>query len=569
MGTLTEADFIHRTGQLRTVDAGALVEFALTPFARVRYLNAEADLRDVPLGTVCEMVLLEDARGRLNQAVALQAQTAAEPAATEEQRKKHNAFLKARGLAAWIDRVEGKNLTVTFFGDPAGMEALFKDEGIVPEQWAKEHRRVAVAVANEELRTYNPPVDNKGALVQEIQTGLAEACGCSGQRWVIQPDLLLEGFRKGRVVRIFVHPGWPIEDMPYGEGLYSEVFGVNPSGPEANQFPFRTDFGNEHLPWYQLKPNEFPPLLSEHRISGELTKVDLAHRTGQFRTDRTGEVVDFALLPYGSVMVMNAEADLSELALGSRCQFLLHPDEQGAFTKASAITDEFTRLASEKLTYRLNRAQLDQGILHAAWKVPPVENDKSRMEQPPDYGQCELAVDASTRVWKNGKPGKLEELTVGEEFIVNQTGRTATSRGRCLDLWVGAETITAATVQQRAKHDALLKEHGLPAWIDRVEGNKLTLTLINGPQRNEFKQFFDDNFKQGQEIKFAPADATLNLRDPQAPLLNARFTDNQNIPLATHGCSGTRIAIEQTAASGDFHPGGVLRLFAPGWPGKE
>ena len=562
-GELAEADFIHRAGQFRTEGSGELVDFTLTPFAAVRYRNAEADLRDIPLGARCEFFLYQDAQGAFTQAAAVQAESDVDTAATEEQRKKHNAFLKVRGVAAWIDRVDGKKLTVTFFGDPAGLHALFKDEGIVSEQWAKEHRRVSVAVANEELRTYNPPVDNKGAIVQSVESVPVDNYGCSGERWVIQPDLLLEGFRKGRVVRIFVHPSWPIADMPFGEGLYSEAPGVNPSGPEANQFPFRTDFGNAHLPWYQIQPGEFPPYLSEHRVSGELVKVDVLQRCGQFRTDRTGELVDFTLLPFGSVMALNAEADLGDLAPGMRCQFFLHPDAQGAFTKASVITDEYTRLASDNLTYRLEATKPDQGKLLVAWKIPEVENDRNRMEQPPDLGHSELTFDAHTRMWKGDQPAKRSDLAVGDELLVNVTGRTITSRGRCTDIWIGPETHKTATAQQRAKHDAFLKEHGLPAWIERVDGKRLVVTLFYGTHRKDFKTLFDDHFKQGQEIKFAPADDTIQL---SAPALTAGFTDNQNIPTVTYGCSGTRITIEPKATLDSFQKGTILRLFAPGWP---
>ena len=562
-GELVEADFIHRTGQFRKEGGGELVDFTLTPFAAVRYRNAEADLRDIPLGARCEFFLYQDATGAFTKAAAVQAESDADAAATEEQRKKHNAVLKVRGLAAWIDRVDGKKLTVTFFGDPAGVRALFKDEGIVPEQWAKEHRRVSVAVANEELRTYNPPVDNKGAIVQSVESVPVDNYGCSGERWIIQPDLLLEGFRKGRVVRIFVHPSWPIADMPFGEGLYSEAPGVNPSGPEANQFPFRTDFGNAHLPWYQLQPGEFPPYLSEHRVSGELVKVDVLQRTGQFRTDRTGELVDFTLLPFGSVMALNAEADLRDFPLGTRCQFFLHPDEKDAFTKASVITDEYTRLASDKLTYRLEAAKPDQGKLLVAWKIPEVENDRNRMEQPPDLGHSELTTDTTTRVWKDDQPAKLSDLATGDELLVNLTGRTATSRGRCTDIWVGTETHKAATARQRAKHDAFLKERGLPAWIERVDGKRLVVTLLNGTHRNEFKQLFDDNFKPGQEIKFVQTDDTLH---PSAPALPARLTDNQNISMVAYGCSGTRIIIEPSVPFEGARQGGILRVFAAGWP---
>ena len=562
-GELVEADFIHRTGQFRTEGTGELVDFTLTPYAAVRYRNAEADLRDIPLGARCEFFLYQDAAGAFTKAAAVQSEPDADAAASEAQRKRHNAFLKVRGLAAWIDRVDGKKLTVTLFGDPAGMRALFKDEDVDAEKWVKEKQRVAVAVANEELRTYNPPVDNKRAAVLEVQSAPVDNYGCSGERWVIEPDLLLEGFRKGRVVRIFVQPSWPIADMPFGEGLYSERPGVNPGGIEANQFPFRTDFGNAHLPWYALQPGELPPLLSAHRVSGELVKVDAARRSGQFRTDCTGELVDFALLPFASVLALNAEADLGDLAPGTRCQFFLHPDEKGAFTKVSVITDEFTRLADEKITYRVEAAQPGQGKLFVAWKIPEIENELSHMEQPPDLGRGELTTDATTRVWKGDQPAKLGDIAVGDELLVNLMGRTATSRGHCTEIWIGPETHKTATTQQRAKHDALLKERGLPAWIERVDGKKIVLTLINGPRRDEFKKLFDDNFKPGQEIKFAPADETLNAT---AAALPARLTDNQNIPLVTYGCSGTRIVIEPSVPLEGARKGGTLRLFAPGWP---
>ncbi len=74
---------------------------------------------------------------------------------------------------------------------------------------------------------------------------------------------MLEGFRRGRVVRVF-GPGWPIKDQFYGESLMgygyarlqtAEIVELTPKEYPA-QFPFRTDYGNEHLPWYQLQPGQ-------------------------------------------------------------------------------------------------------------------------------------------------------------------------------------------------------------------------------------------------------------------------------------------------------------------------
>jgi hypothetical protein len=42
---------------------------------------------------------------------------------------------------------------------------------------------------------------------------------------------------------------------------------------------FRTDGGDEKLPWFQLKPGEFPPDGSAHSIAGELIALDHINRT--------------------------------------------------------------------------------------------------------------------------------------------------------------------------------------------------------------------------------------------------------------------------------------------------
>ena len=548
-GDLVEADYIHRCGVFRRDGDGALINFTLPPFGSVWYLNAEADLRDVPLDTHFVFFLYQDDKGIFSQAATMQDEyTLAakegftyrlkaakvmdgklvvsqhnllknEPEAvqeeisvndktrvwkgekhvtlkdlaagdellfnvtggwrqtlrsctdvwvgtdthkrtTEQQRKRHLAFLKARGLPAWIDRTDGDKLTVTLFSDdPAALQSWFKAEGIDPAVWAKEHRRISVAVANEHLRTYLPNVTNKGATVQAFQSVPTDCYGCSGIRLLLHPELMLEGFRKGRIVRLF--PGsWPIEEMPFGEGLFAGGHDEEPADSKEllpADFPYRTDFGNENLPWYTLQPDKFPPDHSEHRIGGELVKVDATHRAGQFRADRTGELVNFTLPPVGKVLYLNADATLTDLPLGMRCLFFLYKDEKGAFTRAAVVEDEYSYLASNTLAYRLEAAQLDAGKLVVARHPAPVKVDyvlEPRVA--PDFGRLELEVDNRTRVWKGDKQVTLRDVAIGDELLVNLAARTATSRGCCTDIWVGADTFKFATEQQRKKHAAFL-----------------------------------------------------------------------------------------------------------------
>jgi hypothetical protein len=269
---------------------------------------------------------------------------------------------------------------------------------------------------------------------------------------------MLEGFRRGRVVRVFGN-GWPVKDQFYGESLMgygyarlqAEELMESPPKEYPAQFPFRTDYGNEQLPWYQLKTAEAPPRFAEHLVFGELVKVEAAARTGQFRADRSGEIVDFTLIPEGAVKYLNADSSLAELPPGTRCRFHLFQDEKGAFTRASLVSDEFSFLAANALTYRVEELKLAEGKLHVARQMPEVKNYNGDMEKPPDIGRSELRVSDETRVWKGSEPAKLSDLAVGDALLVNVTAELPMQPSRCTDIWVGEDTHKLVTEAQKKK----------------------------------------------------------------------------------------------------------------------
>jgi hypothetical protein len=540
-GELVAADFIHRTGQFRTSKTGELVEFTMPPYGAVNYLNAEADLRDIPLGAFFLFFLNQDQQGgftrlatmqdqftmdashaftyRLNEVRAgegkllttkqslpknqpdlgqkelllkpetrlwkgdrqvkladlargeellfnLTGKTADSPgwctdiwvgaethqAATAGQRQKFAEFTKRRGVPGWIDRTEGNKVTLTFFsGDTRAFKEFYASEFAV----GKETR---VCVANDELRTWNPPVDGERGSIVAVKSLPQDGYGCSGLRITTTVSNMLEGFRKGRVVRVF-GPGWKAQDEFYGESLMGYGFGrmldheliENVAKEYPDQFPFRTDYGNAHLPWYRPEPGKLPPPFAAHLVIGELVSADPATGTGRFRPEGTGETVDFTLLPEGAVKALNAKATLADLPPGSRCRFSMFQDEKGAFTRASLVTDEFTRLASNSITHRLDALKLAEGKLLVATQLPEVKDYNGDMQRPPDIARCELRVNDATRVWKGDQSAKLSDLAVGDVLLVNLTSEQPGAPSVCTDLWVGAETHKLATDRQAKK----------------------------------------------------------------------------------------------------------------------
>ena len=544
-GELVGVDFILRKGQFRATKTGELMDFTLPPYGAINYLNAEADLRDVPLGTFFLFFLNQDAQGGFTRLATMQDQftmdagqgfsyrldevkiaegkllttkrsvakqqddlgkkellvtaetrvwrgeqlvkleelkqgdellfnltgkSAEQPGhcseiwagaethrrATEQQRKRFVEFTRKRGLPGWIEKTEGNLLTVTLFsGDAAAFKQAYAGELVVG-------REVSVCVANDELRTWNPPVDKERGSIVEVQKAPTDGYGSSGVRLVVKVNNLLEGFRKGRVVRVF-GPGWKVQDQLYGESLMGYGYGrllnqelvENVAKEYPEQFPFRTDFGNAQLPWYQLRPGVKPPPFAEHLVFGELVSTDAAARTGRFRADCTGAMVAFTLLPEGAVRQLNANATLADLVPGTRCRFQLFQDARGAFTRAALVSDEFSFLAANAITFRIEMLKLAEGKLHVARQLPEVKNYNGDMERPPDIGRAELRVTAATRVWRGEQPLKPADLAVGDIVLVNLTGELPGQPSRCTDVWVGVETHKLVAEREGKKRKAV------------------------------------------------------------------------------------------------------------------
>jgi hypothetical protein len=240
-----------------------------------------------------------------------------------------------------------------------------------------------------------------------------------------------------------------------------------------HQFPFRTDFGASPLPWYRYAAGTIPPAWSEHRITGDLVSVDAMHHGGTMRADGTTEAVPFTVIPEGghvvrysydgvsapvraeesnaSVLYLNATASLADLPIGTHCRFHLYQDEQGAFTRAAVILDDFSCSAISHVTLKIEELRLDAGLIRVIRHLPRVKNYQGELSDVLDLGRAELVVDATTRVWKDRKAATLQDLAVGDDLLIECSGRTKTSSGHCTDIWAGADTHAWATDTQARK----------------------------------------------------------------------------------------------------------------------
>lgn len=442
-GELVSLDFIRRSGEFRA-DDGKLMSFSMPPYAIMKYHGAEADLREVPLGTKLTFVMLPDAEGKMTRLVTTDDGQAADAA----QLKKFREFTEKRGVAGWIDKTEGNIVTVTFFsGDPAAFQAAY-GELLAVGKGGK------LCVANDELRTWNPGVDGEGCSITEVNKVPTEYFGSSGVQVTVKVSNMLEGFRRGRVVRVFL-TGWKVQDQFYGESLMGYGFGrmlnqeliENVAKEYPEQFPFRTEFSNAHLAWYQLKDDVKPPAFSEHVVFGELVQADAKTGSGKFMAELTGEAVNFTLIKHHTLKYLGADPQFAQLSTGQRYRFHMYQDATGAFNRVSFISDDFSHASANAITARVTAIHGNR--IHVAWQLPLVKDYNGDMQRPQDIGSRILMVNDAIRVWKADQQVKLADLKEGDVLLFNRTAELPGKASVCTDLWIGEETHKLATEKMR------------------------------------------------------------------------------------------------------------------------
>jgi hypothetical protein len=156
--------------------------------------------------------------------------------AAHSQVEVHKAFIRSRWMPAWIDAVEyGKfgraTVTATLFG---GMdESLYAD-------FKKEVPAIMNAAENTLKHVgggYGPAhMASRGTLLDVMKLPGEAPLGSSGIQVRFETDLIIEGIRPGRVVR--VRPaGWPQVDLPREEYLGDGNFTHEDRFPTPAIFP--------------------------------------------------------------------------------------------------------------------------------------------------------------------------------------------------------------------------------------------------------------------------------------------------------------------------------------------
>lgn len=203
---------LHLVSQAEGEEKPTAIEVDLTPATRVNLGKQIATLDDIQPGQNVLFNLTWATLYGVGRCTELWLDEESRQIATAQQLAQHRLHQKDRGIAGIIDAVDNQNriLTVTFFGgiDPALLEEF------------KPNTVAQVCVSEPTLQIYDQVNDKKGGPILSVEQ-VEKHPGCSGIQVRVQPSLLLEGYRPGRIVRIFPS-GWPVVTLPEEETLWPE-----------------------------------------------------------------------------------------------------------------------------------------------------------------------------------------------------------------------------------------------------------------------------------------------------------------------------------------------------------
>lgn len=358
-------------------------------------------------------------------------------------------FQKKRGLPGWVTHTQGNEVEVALF---SGKAKEFH------QKWMKDfalNNRISVVVANKELRTWNPPVDKNWGSVVKIENLPVNAYGYSGVKLTVKVNNMLEGFRRGRVVRLF-GKDWKLYNPYYGESLMNYGYKrlkaksllENPAMGYPEQFPFRTDYSNRHLEWYKIEPGVFPPPYAEHRVFGELVSIDKEKMTGTFALENSGEKVEFSLFRDEKEKVhkevsfrkMGEKVSFKELQTGQRYRFHTFKDKSGQFSIVTDIQDEYSFLKNDTFFYTIRKIDPVAKRMEVTLNLPDVINYNKDFETVPDLGVSLLNFTETTRFWNGSKALNISDLKVEQKIRVNISAELPNQKSACTDIWLIEET---------------------------------------------------------------------------------------------------------------------------------
>ncbi|WP_395736021.1 hypothetical protein [Prosthecobacter sp.] len=280
------------------------------------------------------------------------------------------------------------------------------------------------------------------------------------------------------------------------------------------------------------------PFEKMRRPWGELISLDLATRTGKFRSESNDEVISFTVMPYAELLHHATLGDLQDFRVGERAIFRLHVNEKEEWVWLTYIQDEMNMMNGHKEYFYVDQSDAAAGKMTCTW----ANFDMSFVREK----NVVIETDKDTRFWKAGQPAKFSDIKTGDKLRTKTHGIGKGKTRVAWEVFLDDESLLKFQTEQKAVHSKRILEEGAPGYVDASKGTELTLTLFNEGEE-QIKRL-----KGGSTVRVAPAGVD---RKPTATPITGKVTS-----LGKNGRQA-QVTLALDASAEKFQPAGIARLW--------
>ncbi len=329
-----------------------------------------------------------------------------------------------------------------------------------------------------------------------------------------------------------------------------------------------------------LKAGEFPKAGTGTYLAGELVMIDPVNRRGGLRLhgDNNQPLHYFAMLPYGSIWLHGAPAELRDIPIGTHVHGDFHlppvgeedtipalPKDQAQFqlphNHAVSLEDDFS--------YYQRRGQ--------GWKVVSINTAKGKIDLVPAGEKVKDGINSPytfdinevTRVWKARQLVELADIAPEQtvRFNLSWSQGWRDKEFTVSEIWLDDASRNFATELQRRRHVRYQKQHWVPGWIDAVEdndfgGGTVTLTLFGGLDPSLYAEL---KATQDKGFGVAVAEKTLRTWFHRSDKKIGQVLDWKETENPSPGSSGIQIRMKFTELLNGYRPGRCVRVKCHDW----
>lgn len=157
-----------------------------------------------------------------------------------------------------------------------------------------------------------------------------------------------------------------------------------------------------------------------------------------------------------------------------------------------------------------------------------------------------ISTDAAARYWKAGQAAKFADIKIGDKLRTKTHGIGKGKVQMCWEVFLDDESLLKFQSEQKAVHAKRMAEEGAPGYVDKLTGRELDLTLFQ--EAGDIAR----QLKPGQKVRVAAAG--VDRKPAGAPVTGI-------IAAAKMAGNLGKVTLTLDAASADFHPAGVTRLW--------